>query len=639
MKKLLLLSALALATTLSNAQKKVTIWGGAPFSPAAWDASEMRFSEYEGKHFPFLSDEVYWGHKTLIFDISEANNCYAQVMNGWWTARYDDNVNVNFVDGNWALQITEEIAQDCARGMGGAGKDLTLMVTNGSCTINEVYYIDDEIFLPNQVARSTERLDSIVTPGYSKEENEYDADGIRTRYTNYTWDANLGDWANSTKFEYAYETKEDLPLVSSVKYGWDKSKNDWTITSKSEYAYDANDNQIMSATYAWNEAYGTWTGIEKNETAYDQWGNQTLWAYYQWNSEKLDWECSSMSELAYDENGQETLKASYSWDTEHNALIGESKEEWEYDAKGNMTLSNYYNWSYSQWDWELSSTTKDENTYDEESGLLLSHAAYRWNPDTNDWEMIIKGEYTYDETGKKTLGIEYSFDKTSQEWYPSYKYEYSYDENGFYSQFVCYMRFDINEDWRGIAKDDIVSDERGNMLSCISWLWATRGADNWVQSTKVEKAFDANNNQTFLAQYEWDRNTEEWYGNEKWEKAFDDYNNETSATKYMWNSSAKDWSVATMSAATYDTTVAGENVLGIYTNSKLLTESSTRLRNDAITSQKLSTYHYSPVENAAISQVGMDADDEHVIDLFGLQVDRINRGKVYIRGNAKVMMR
>ena len=52
-----------------------------PFKPAAWNAACMRFSDNEGKFvdingnegfLPYLSDDVYWGFKTLIFDISDA---------------------------------------------------------------------------------------------------------------------------------------------------------------------------------------------------------------------------------------------------------------------------------------------------------------------------------------------------------------------------------------------------------------------------------------------------------------------------------------------------------------------------------------------------------------------------------------
>ena len=124
--------------------------GQAPFKPGAWDAAAMRFSDNEGKFvdingkegcLPYLSDDVYWGFKTLIFDISDATpDCAGRIMNGWWSARYDNDKDVQFTNGLWELPLTEQIAKDCARGNGGDGKDLDLMITQGSCTINAVYY-------------------------------------------------------------------------------------------------------------------------------------------------------------------------------------------------------------------------------------------------------------------------------------------------------------------------------------------------------------------------------------------------------------------------------------------------------------------------------------------------------------------
>ena len=112
-----------------------------PFSPAAWDAAEMRFSDNEGKHLRYLTDDEYWGCKTLVFDITNAtDDCAGRIMNGWWSARYDDEKDVKFTNGLWELQLTEASAKDCARGNGGGGKDLDLMITSGSCTINAVYY-------------------------------------------------------------------------------------------------------------------------------------------------------------------------------------------------------------------------------------------------------------------------------------------------------------------------------------------------------------------------------------------------------------------------------------------------------------------------------------------------------------------
>ena len=114
---------------------------GDPFTPGAWDAADMRFSDNEGKHLPYLSDDVYWGFKTLIFEITDATpDCFGRIMNGWWSARYDGDKDVKFTNGQWELPLTEAIAKDCARGNGGGGKDLDLMVTSGSCQVNAIYY-------------------------------------------------------------------------------------------------------------------------------------------------------------------------------------------------------------------------------------------------------------------------------------------------------------------------------------------------------------------------------------------------------------------------------------------------------------------------------------------------------------------
>ena len=110
------------------------------------DAAAGRFSDGEGKYFPFLSDDVYFGHKTLVFDIVEAEDgqfiwgddfgCTVRVMNGWWSATYADNVPLAV--GLWELPITEEMAKDCAKG--GSAKDLDLLMTRGTVKIKSVYY-------------------------------------------------------------------------------------------------------------------------------------------------------------------------------------------------------------------------------------------------------------------------------------------------------------------------------------------------------------------------------------------------------------------------------------------------------------------------------------------------------------------
>lgn len=112
----------------------------APFSPSAFDYHAMCFSNQSGDHFRTLTDEEYYGLKTLIVDVSNAtNDCSMRVMNGWWSATYADDIPV--VNGQMKIQITKEMADDCA--MGGGGRNLTLMLKKGSCTINSVYYEEE----------------------------------------------------------------------------------------------------------------------------------------------------------------------------------------------------------------------------------------------------------------------------------------------------------------------------------------------------------------------------------------------------------------------------------------------------------------------------------------------------------------
>lgn len=141
-------------TTITDPLTKYYIYGDpekdeAPFKPAGWDAAAMRFSANEGKFtdingkegcsLPFLTDEVYFGKKTLIFDLSEvSDDCAGRIMNGWWSARYDGDQDVHWTNGLWELPITDAIANDCAQG--GEGKDLDIMVTSGSMQVNAIYY-------------------------------------------------------------------------------------------------------------------------------------------------------------------------------------------------------------------------------------------------------------------------------------------------------------------------------------------------------------------------------------------------------------------------------------------------------------------------------------------------------------------
>ena len=107
--------------------KKKYFYGEDPVAqPEFWlesnDAAAGRFSDNEGKHFPYLDGDTYFGKKTLVFEITDAEEgpfiwgdgvsdvgLTVRVMNGWWNPTFADNVPIG--KGYWELEITDEIAK------------------------------------------------------------------------------------------------------------------------------------------------------------------------------------------------------------------------------------------------------------------------------------------------------------------------------------------------------------------------------------------------------------------------------------------------------------------------------------------------------------------------------------------------
>ena len=140
--------------------KKKYFYGEDPVAqPEFWlesgDAGAGRFSDNEGKHFPFIDGETYFSKKTLVFEITDAvegqfiwaadpsgtddMGLTVRIMNGWWNPTFADNVPIG--KGYWELELTDAIAKSCAsKDDGGEGKDLDLLMTRGKVKIKACYY-------------------------------------------------------------------------------------------------------------------------------------------------------------------------------------------------------------------------------------------------------------------------------------------------------------------------------------------------------------------------------------------------------------------------------------------------------------------------------------------------------------------
>lgn len=136
--------------TLSNPLKKIHVYEGPDVVLSQGDAAAGRFSDNEGKGLPYIKEDVYFGLKTLIFNIKSvtssevgmwgepAGGPLLRIMTGWWSPVFADDVEIKG-PGLWELELTEDIAKACSKGKGDA-RDLDILLRRGSITISEVYY-------------------------------------------------------------------------------------------------------------------------------------------------------------------------------------------------------------------------------------------------------------------------------------------------------------------------------------------------------------------------------------------------------------------------------------------------------------------------------------------------------------------
>lgn len=141
--------SLKVDTITNPLDKKIIFQPETPYVITAnGDASWGRFSANEGKGLPYLTDDVYFGKKTLIFDVDVQGGdagiwgegpgpVMIRLMTGWWDPVFADEVLVE-KSGLWELQLTDEIADACAQGAG--SRDLTLLLRRGTMTIKSIYY-------------------------------------------------------------------------------------------------------------------------------------------------------------------------------------------------------------------------------------------------------------------------------------------------------------------------------------------------------------------------------------------------------------------------------------------------------------------------------------------------------------------
>lgn len=665
MKKLLLLAFCASSIWGSYAQKKIMIYDGEPFSPAVMDASAMRFSNSEGKYFPTLPDEIYISNKILIFNITDVSeDCSMKVMNAWWSNIYRDYVDMysEVKNDKWTLKLTDQIAKDCAQCYG--ARDLDLMLSSGSMTVNSVCTFDDNLSWAGRRGDFTEVLDSIVTPGQTKEVFTHDENGQRSSMVGYSWNSSQNEWQFSYKSIYSYEEKDNEQLVSYDYYNWDIDNNAWVLSMRGEQRFDADGNLVSNACFDWDSSNSEWVGSYKFDNAYDANG-KTLGIDYIWADERKDWIESQKTESLYDSAGRLLLDASYFWDNAHCEWIPISRLEnsftsdgdltyecrLEYDTLGNPSWGtksetdfNEYGyrsgWIYSEWsrntnDWVIRYMSKSEYTYDA-NGKATLYYDYNCVNGFQDWVLYLKVEHVYDSNGNLISIIGDKWHSDLQQWLPENKQEYKYDQAGNCTLSAIYYWDDISDGWMGSFYEESIYDSANRIVSSIeSFRWDFE-LDTWQEIYRNEFTYDADGNTIAVIGSYKEKANEPWRYSGKREYAYDTCKNQIFNAEYVWIGDS--WDIRSLKEFVYDTSVSCANIREINSAYKILSERTATFGYKP--KDKTLFYYYSPLALSGIRELkNPSAGTKGIYNLHGQPAFRMIPGQIYLRGNEKIKVR
>jgi hypothetical protein len=133
--------------------------------------------------------------------------------------------------------------------------------------------------------------------------------------------------------------------------------------------------------------------------------------------------------------------------------VNDGKSYYTYDAKGNRTSIIYYYWGrIDEWDtnppkWIL--FYKGEFTFDNLGYITLGIDSY-WDYSTG-WNIDQKNEYTYDDKANLISTNAYTLDQTSQ-YENFFKYEYAYNLFGNMTSYIYYLWNESTDQWIANSK-------------------------------------------------------------------------------------------------------------------------------------------------------------------------------------------
>jgi len=223
------------------------------------------------------------------------------------------------------------------------------------------------------------------------------------------WDGT--DWQNRFKYEYQYNTNNELIVSTSLI--WHYSGSGWVNSSKNIYTYDTNSNIIERKEQDWNEATNQWENTNKQIRTINGNNNPIQFLNYDWSG--TQWIVSYKTTISYISSGIINESLNLNWDG--SQWVNEGKSTYNYSVN-----NKFDNIIYQYWDGNYWVTSKKSNYSYYGNGKISHILSQEWT--SNQWQDFDRQEYQLDSNFNRLFNINHDLSSGTD---PYEKYEYTYD--------------------------------------------------------------------------------------------------------------------------------------------------------------------------------------------------------------------
>lgn len=191
-----------------------------------------------------------------------------------------------------------------------------------------------------------------------------------------------------------------------------------------------------------------------------------------------------MYDMTYTDDGTQKI-AYYLWSERDGRFVNQRTAWLQYTPSGKIAMSQTD--SYDRGEFE--DKVKDVKTYNEKDELVLI-LHYDWDKEKNDWTLWTKYIYDYDKWGNRTLLQYYHTNDAGESWYGSGNTQWTYDDKGHMLSEISYNWHKGH--WIGKSKTLWTYTPTGKITSEKKYYWDNDYQKDWMKSAYYSISYDEN---------------------------------------------------------------------------------------------------------------------------------------------------